>query len=120
MLKLMSYLSKREGMTTEEFIDYYENHHVPLILSLTPPPPVYRRHYLQRGDGVNIGEGAIDFDVVTEQAWTDRESFHAWMAAVTTGSAGERVNADEARFLDRPRTRCTVVTDHTTPSSPSR
>ena len=38
MLNLLSYLSKREGMTNEEFVDYYENHHVPLILSLTAPP----------------------------------------------------------------------------------
>ena len=62
MLNLLSYLSKREGMTNEEFVDYYENHHVPLILSLTAPPPVYKRHYVRRGDSINIGEGAIDFD----------------------------------------------------------
>jgi EthD domain len=114
MLNLLSYLSKREGMTNEEFVDYYENHHVPLILSLTAPPPVYKRHYVRRGDSANIGEGAIDFDVVTEQAWADRDAFHAWLAAVTTGSAGRRVSTDEARFLDRSRTRCTVVTDHST------
>ena len=47
MLKVFAYLSKREGLETREFIDYYENHYVPLVLSLTSaPPPVYKRNYL--------------------------------------------------------------------------
>ena len=114
MLKILSYLVKREDMAAEEFIDYYENHHVPLILSLAPPPVVYKRHYLQRGDAVNIGEAGIDFDVVTEQVFTDREAFVAWVGAVTAEGAGERVAADEARFLDRSRTRSCVVSDYVT------
>ncbi|TGD89036.1 hypothetical protein BayCH28_06570 [Mycolicibacterium sp. CH28] len=114
MLRILSYLVKRDGMSTQDFIDYYENHHVPLILSLAPPPAVYKRHYLQRGDSVNIGEAEIDFDVVTEQAFADRVAFQSWIDAVTTGAAGERIAADETRFLDRPRTRSCVVSDYVT------
>ena len=113
-MKILSYLVKRDGMVTEEFVDYYENHHVPLILSLAPPPMVYKRHYLQRGDAVNIGEAGIDFDVVTEQVFADRAAFQSWIAAVTAGDAGERVAADEARFLDRSRTRSCIVNDYVT------
>lgn len=114
MFKVLSYLVKRDGMTSEEFVDYYENHHVPLILSLAPPPAVYKRHYLQRGDAVNIGEASIDFDVVTEQVFEDRSGFESWVGAVTAGDAGEQVAADEARFLNRARTRSCVVTDFVT------
>lgn len=114
MLKILSYLVKRDGMAIEEFVEYYENHHVPLILSLAPPPEVYKRHYLQRGDALNIGEVGIDFDVVTEQVFADRAAFESWIDAVTAGDAGERVAADEARFLDRSRTRSCVVSDHVT------
>jgi hypothetical protein len=114
VLKILSYLVKREGMPTEEFIDYYENHHVPLILSLAPPPAVYKRHYLRRGDTVNIREAAIDFDVVTEQEFADRSAFQSWIDAVTEGDRGERVAADEARFLERSRTRSCVVSDYVT------
>jgi EthD domain len=114
MLKILSYLAKRDGMSSGEFIDYYENHHVPLILSLAPPPVVYKRHYLQRGDAVNIGEAGIDFDVVTEQSFADRAAFQAWIDAVTAGDAGERVATDEAQFLDRSRTRSCVVSDFVT------
>lgn len=114
MLRILSYLAKRDGMSADEFVDYYENRHVPLILSLAPPPAVYKRHYLERGDAVNIGEAAIDFDVVTEQVFTDREAFRSWIEAVTAGDAGARVAADEARFLDRSRTRSCVVSDYVT------
>ena len=114
MLKILSYLVKRDGMAIEEFVEYYENHHVPLILSLAPPPEVYKRHYLQRGDALNIGEAGIDFDVVTEQVLADRAAFESWIDAVTAGDAGERVAADEARFLDRSRTRSCLVSDYVT------
>src|ERR1700746_3138353 len=113
-------------MAAEEFVDYYENHHVPLILSLAPPPVVYKRHYLQRGDAINIGEARIDFDVVTEQVFADRAAFRSWIDAVTPGDAGEgrapapgaaaaeRLAPDEGRFLDRSRTRSCVVSDYVT------
>jgi hypothetical protein len=114
VLQILSYLVKRDDMTISEFIDYYEKHHVPLILSLAPPPAVYKRHYLRRGDALNLGEAKIDFDVVTEQVFTDRAAFHRWIGAVTQGDAGERVAADEARFLDRSRTRSCVVSDYVT------
>jgi hypothetical protein len=114
VLKILSYLVKRDGMPAEEFVDYYENHHVPLILSLAPPPVVYKRHYLQRGDALNLSEANIDFDVVTEQVFADRDAFQSWIGAVTAGDAGERVAADEARFLDRTRTRSCVVSDYVT------
>ena len=37
--------AKKEGLDTQGFIDYYEHHHVPLVLSLAPAPPVYKRNY---------------------------------------------------------------------------
>jgi hypothetical protein len=34
MLKILAFLTKTEGMRMQDFIDYYENKHVPLICSL--------------------------------------------------------------------------------------
>jgi hypothetical protein len=119
VLKLLSYLRRRDGMTTGEFVDYYENHHVPLILSLAPAPAMYKRHYILRGDSLNISEASIDFDVVTELQWAHRDAFQEWMDAVATGAAGERVAEDEARFLNRSRTRTSVVADYVTTRQPS-
>jgi hypothetical protein len=67
MVKIFAFLTKREDLETQAFIDYYENHHVPLISSLAPTPIVYKRNYLMRGDELNRQEDdTIDFDVVTE------------------------------------------------------
>ncbi|MFD5473185.1 hypothetical protein [Streptomyces sp. NPDC127105] len=52
----------------------------------------------------------MDFDVVTEMGWEDRDAFQAWMAAVSD----ERVGIDEARFLDRSRTRALLIEDRVT------
>lgn len=38
MLKVMAFPVRRPGTGTEELVDYYENRHVPLILSLAPAP----------------------------------------------------------------------------------
>jgi hypothetical protein len=48
MLKVMAFLVKKQGLDTGDLIDYYETHHVPLILSLAPAPTTYKRNYLLR------------------------------------------------------------------------
>jgi hypothetical protein len=112
--RLLSYLTKRPGMSTDDFIDYYENHHVPLILSLAPTPVVYKRRYLLRGVPTNVADSEIDFDVVTELAFPDRDAYTSWLQALTDGDSGTRVAADEEKFLDRSRTRSCAVEDHVT------
>jgi EthD domain len=109
VFKLFGFVSKRADMTRAEFVDYYENHHVPLILSLAPAPAVYKRHYVYYGDDMNTPGSDLDFDAIIEQEFTDRAEFAAWITALTTGPAGERVAADEARFLDRSRTRARIA-----------
>jgi EthD domain-containing protein len=38
MITSIALLKARDGLSRDELIDYYENHHVPLILSLAPAP----------------------------------------------------------------------------------
>jgi hypothetical protein len=102
MLKVMAFLTKREGMQTQAFIEYYEKNHVPLILSLAPPPIIYKRNYLVRGDTLKE-DGASDFDVVTELVFSDWAAYLAW---------GARMG--ELKFLDRSRTRSYVVEEYVT------
>jgi EthD domain len=114
MFKLLAFLTKRDGMETQDFIDYYENKHVPLICSLAPAPIIYKRRYLMPGEKLTNEGGVVDFDVVTEQGFTDRAAFLAWMFQLAGPGVGEQVAADEARFLDRSRTRAYVVEEHVT------
>ena len=109
MLKILAFLTKREGLETRAFIEYYENNHVPLICDLVPTPILYKRNFLMRGDEFNKEDGAIDFDVVTELVFPDRAAYLAWAAELSKPGYGDQVVADELKFLDRSRTRAYVV-----------
>lgn len=108
MFKVFAYMAKREDITAEAFIDYYENHHVPLVLSLAKLPKVYKRNYLVHGDTANLESPSIDFDGITELAWDDRSGFEDWIATLGVPEIAE----DEARFLDRAKTRAYVIDEH--------
>ena len=111
MLKVFAFLAKREGIDTQTFIDRYENHHVPLALSLAPAAPtVYKRNYLVRGDEFNREADTIDFDVITELVFPDRAAFLAWIQHLGV----EQIASDEETFLNRTRTRAYVIDEHTT------
>jgi EthD domain len=114
MFKLLAFLTKKQGMEMHAFIDYYENKHVPLICRLAPAPLVYKRRYLLPGEKLTSDGGVVDFDVVTEQGFSDRDAFLAWMARLAEPGIGAQVVADEAKFLDRSRTRAYVVEEHVT------
>jgi hypothetical protein len=114
MFRVLGFLTKREGLETQAFIDYYENKHVPLICSLAPTPLVYKRRYLMPGEKLTSEGGAVDFDVITELGFHNRAAFLAWMGKLSGPGAGEQVAADEARFLDRSRTRAYVVEEYVT------
>jgi hypothetical protein len=110
MLKVLAFLKRRDGSDAAAFRDYYENHHVPLICSLAPPPQVYKRNYLQRDNALLDGGAAIGFDVVTEQVFADRAAFDAWLAKVSVPEVGE----DERRFIDHTQYFAYFVEEHTT------
>jgi len=111
MLKVLAFLTKRKGLETRELIDYYENHHVPFVLSLVSATPlVYKRSYLVRGDEFNREDEAIDFDVITELVFSDRAGFVKWIEELSV----EAIAADEEQFLDRSRTKAYVIEERVT------
>ena len=107
MITSFALLKAREGLSRAELIDYYENHHVPLILSVAPAPDYYARNYLPEVDERGF---PADFDVVTHLRFADEAARGAWIAAVYAEGTG--VAEDEARFLDRSRTRSWIVEEH--------
>src|SRR6478672_6043251 len=102
MLKVFGFLAKRKDLETHAFIDYYENHHVPLVLSLAPTPTIYKRHYLLHDDEHMEGE-AIEFDAISELVFADRATFLAWRSKL-----GKLVADDEWNFLNPPLTRASI------------
>ena len=87
MFRLLAFLTKRDGLSTEDFIDHYENRHVPLILSLAPAPRVYTRRY--RGEMLTHYGGSVDFDVVTELGFADRAAYVSWSSRPPTARSAQ-------------------------------
>jgi len=109
MIKVMAFLVKRPDISGEEIIDYYENHHVPLILSLGPPPARYTRNYIQRDV---TAEPRDDVDIITELEFADVGTYRAWVGAMYAPGSG--VAEDEKKFLDRSKTRSYAVIQYCT------
>jgi hypothetical protein len=82
---------------------------VPLILSLAPAPAYYARNYLPAAQD---RRWPADFDVVTHMKFADRGSYERWLRAVM--AKGSPVPEDEARFLDRSKTRSYAVEERAT------
>jgi hypothetical protein len=66
MIKVFGYLKRKPGQSLQEFADYYEHNHVPLVLSKAPMPLVCKRNYIQRGDSF-IDRAATRAYVVDER-----------------------------------------------------
>lgn len=107
MITSIALLKSRAGLSRAELIDHYENHHVPLVLSLAPAPGHYSRNYLPETDQRGF---PADFDVVTQMKFADDATRRAWLSLVLAEGSG--VAEDEGRFLDRARTRSWVVEEH--------
>ena len=101
MLKILVFLTKREGIETQAFIEYYQKNLVPLICDLAPTPIVYKRNFLMRGDQINKEDDVIDFDVVTELVFPDRTAYLAWTAQLQARlrRAGRGRRAEVSRLV---------------------
>jgi uncharacterized protein (TIGR02118 family) len=106
MFKWIVQIKKKAGMSREEFIDYYENKHEPLIRRLLPRYPIYRRNYLVFDDPMltidNRGGSAADagYDVLTESVFPTRADAEAFMAAFAKPEVRAAIKADEANFVE--------------------
>ena len=86
-VKLLGFLTKRSGLSREEFVEWYEANHVPMILEETPGLVDYRRNFLP--------ETIAGVDVITELTYRDRAAFDHAMALAVQPPASERIAQDQ-------------------------
>lgn len=107
MIKLIALLTRKPGTTPEEFREYYETRHVPLIEQLNPWMAGYSRDYIIPGTSIkgNLADGPNDwapgYDVVTSVLFATQDDFDKARAALTRPENAQRIAADEENFLDR-------------------
>jgi hypothetical protein len=123
MIKFVQLIRRRPDLTRQQFIDYYENHHAPLLMRLLPGFHTYRRNYVVlddplSGDGSdtfasdNAFERAADFDVVSEVIFASREDMERNVAAYFKPENQAAIVEDERNFVARKGVRRFVVEVH--------
>lgn len=121
MIKIVLFLKKKAGLSRQEFIDYYENHHVPLIVKHTGHFMLaYKRSFIDWDDplsaasadtfGASSGEAA--FDVVTEILVKDRATMTAMFATASEAELAAIIAADEEKLFDRPSSRMLIADEY--------
>ncbi len=111
-------IPRKPGLTPAEFKDYYENHHVPLCLSVlddTTKPTRHSRYYIKRdasaqGDApvappiMYIGTPSmVEFDCVTMVEFEDEAHFDRYHEVFKTGARRHELKKDQEMFEDETR-----------------
>jgi len=109
MIKVMILIKRKAGISREEFIDHYENVHVPLGLKYFPMIKGYMRNYVVNPPGV----AEPDFDCITEE-WFENMEEHLAAVDFWRSEAAQVVRDDEDRFMDSSKTAFFVVEEKIT------
>lgn len=113
--KILIFLKRRPGMSTEDFRRYYEEVHVPLCLKYTRGVSRYLRRFIDPLPSPETGEsGDLAYDVITELWFEDETVFRATVEFMSTRVMSEEVVEDEKNLFDRGETRIATVVEHET------
>ena len=113
MIKVVTLLTRKPGMSREAFIEHYETHHRKIGEKYLSGFAVkYQRRYLQSA-GFRGQEGAtLPFDVLMEIWYPDQDTLDAALAVLSTDEAQAEIIADEERLFDRDLIRSYTVEEY--------
>lgn len=110
MVTMFALLRRRPGMSHEEFVDHWRNHHGPLIAG-TPELAAliqrYEQHVRHRPDAIS---GTPDVDGVAVQQFASIDDFVAFFSHPLYP---ELIAPDEKRFLDTSRIEFVIASEPT-------
>jgi hypothetical protein len=96
---MIGLFTRRPDLSFEEFVTYYEEHHVPLIRRVLPRFDGYSRNYVSDpADRQKLG-----YDVFTEARFDTAEAFENVLRTMAEPEVAEAIATDEERFMDRAR-----------------
>ncbi|MGD9713139.1 MAG: EthD domain-containing protein [Thermomicrobiales bacterium] len=106
MIKLVSLMNRKPGLSREEFIAYYEAHHRLIGEKVLAG---YACRYIRRYTTA-VGEGMeSDPDVVMEIWFPDQLAYDSFFAAIAAPGQMAEIVADEERLFDRGKMRFFLV-----------
>ena len=108
MIRLVFLLRRKEGMTLEEFQDYWLNQHAPLVASVSTDLNILR--YVQThtidhpinkaAQNARGGNMEPQYDGVAELWWATESDLESALASEVGQAAGAKLLADERTFID--------------------
>jgi hypothetical protein len=120
MFKLIMLIKKRPDLTREQFIDYYDNRHVPFMHSLLPKgAAVHRRNYVRASPapekpGLTQLAEEDTWDVISEVFYEDLATAQAAIASMNEPHTKKMMEDDENNFILTGSIRRYVVEVHET------
>jgi len=124
MIKQVVFLKKRDDLTMEQFMDYYEHQHSQLSKKLDAPPPLpnaqrYVRRYVTPQPNPLTGEVIHPgYDCIMEIWWNTREDFEAAMKGLGNPEFLEARKADELKLFASNSNPVAIVEEHESPVGP--
>lgn len=109
--KILLFMRKRPGMSTEEFRDYYEQHHAPLCATYSAGMIRYIRRYIEPHNHPEAGAFPDAYDVITELWFDDEAIYRGTLAYLTSSLMPDEIIADEKRLFDRSSFRIATVVE---------
>lgn len=110
MIKVITLLSRKTGMSKTAFKKYYENHHRHIGEKyLAGYATHYQRRYVRPSDPENQYGSEPDFDVLMEIWFPNATAMQTAMAALAQPEAQGEIIADEELLFDRSKTVSFVV-----------
>ncbi len=94
MIKVITLLKRKPGLSLEEFYRYWRENHAPLALQDNPQMTGYVQNH-----GLILPEGEQAYDGVAETYWPDMDAFQA-AVEVLQSEAGKAHLEDLEKFTD--------------------
>jgi hypothetical protein len=124
MLKQVVFLKKRDDLTIEQFLDYYENQHSQLSKKVGAPPPLpnaqrYVRRYVKPEKNPLTGEVIHPgYDCIMEIWWNSRADFEAAMKGLGNPDFLDARKADELKLFASNSNPVVTVEEFESPVGP--
>lgn len=113
MIKVVTLLTRKSGMSREAFIGHYETHHRKIGEKyLSGFAAKYQRRYLRSAGFREQEREEPPFDVLMEIWYPDQATLDAALAVLSTDEAQAEIAADEERLFDRELIRSYLVEEY--------
>jgi uncharacterized protein (TIGR02118 family) len=101
MIKAISLVKAKEGVSAQAFRDHYENVHVPIIESVLPMIAKYTRCYPDLTNArLAEGQTKAPFDAYTEVCFDSSEDYESYLKALADPAVRAKIRGDEANYVD--------------------